>query len=255
MPTYIGLNNNGLKYYKNALSPREIKEAENFRIELENSISILENELKLKYKENSLEYKHSIGVFLMKKIVEKNIPDFEVEYLIEMIKDWVQSNIKTGKDNRGKKRLYYNYCLQLSKFDVDTVLAFTWRHWSELLDRTIIIKDLRVIKWLKDEIKNISNAKFRMFLMALNLYLQNHDTTILNYDEISFKYKVFLTIVDVWFDQKIVRNNTKVKSIKDTTKHRKKYLSECFKLIKFKEISEIRKIGTDTIYSLFKQDI
>lgn len=254
MPTYIGSNNSGLKYYKNALSPREIREAEDFRVELENSISVLESDLKLKYKENSLEYKHSIGVFLMEKIIEKDIPDFEVEYLIEMIKDWVHSDIKTGKDKRGKKRLYYNYCLQLSKFDINTVLAFTWRHWSELLDRTLTMKDPRVVSWLRAEIKYVSNAKFRMFLMALNMYLQNHDTTILNDDEISFKYRVFLTLVDVWFDHQNAKVKTKIRSIKDTTKYRKKYLSECFLLIKFKEISEISKVGRETIYHLFKQE-
>jgi hypothetical protein len=252
MPTYIGINKNGLKYYKNALSPREIKEAEDFRIELESSLSKLESELNQKFKENSLEYKHQIGVFLVKKIKEKGIPDFEVQYLIEMIKSWVPSKINTGKDSRGKTRFYYNYCIQLSKFDIDTVLSFTWRHWSELIDRSITLKDSRFIYWLKKVIHEISNSEFRMFLVGINLYLQNHDTTILNDDEIALKYDVFLKLVKIWSEYHNSKKSKAFKRLKDTTKNRKKFLEISYKNIKFRDISEIDEIGFETINNLSK---
>lgn len=246
MSKIIGKTESGQKAYIGALSPEEIREANEFLDTLKKEISIFEKELEQKYSPSKLEYKYAIGEFLTNKIVSSNIKEYERLYLWQEIKDWVTTTIVTNKD-RGDKRRFYEYCYLLYSFGKDTVFSFTWRQWSELLDRTVTTKDRRLLDWLKNAKSKMTEDQFRMFLLTLNLYLKDHDTSVFTDKELFNKYDQLLEIVFQWNklfkhyfsgDKKEMSKARREK----LTKYKKIYISNVISKAKFKTIEDMLKI-------------
>lgn len=255
MSKIIRETESGSKYYLDAMTPQEIREADEFLEELQKDIHIFEKELASKYETNSLEYKFYIGKFLSEKVVSKGIASFERLYAFEEIKKWVQTDIETNKD-RSNKRQFYDYCYRLYCFGEDIVFSFTWRQWSELLDRSIITKDTRVLQWLKEKVKTIKEEDFRMFLLVLNEYLKTRDTNVFENDELFDKYNLLYEIVVQWnallkkyFNGK-TENFTKARRA-NVTKFKKKYVSQSIADSKFKRVDDMKEICEKNFRNLF----
>lgn len=233
----IGRNERGSKVYLGALSPQEIKEADEFLLCLQKDISTFEIELKNACSPSSLEYKYKIGEFLSNKIMSRGINNCERRYVWQEIGNWVETTIETSKD-RGAKRQFYDYCFRLYSFGETLVFSFTWRQWSEFLDRSITTKDVRLLWWLKEKIGDMKEDDFRMFLFIMNEYLKNRDTTIFEQDELYAKYEYLFKIVKNWnlllkeyFDGKI-QNLSKARK-NNPTKYKKKYVVNVLEKTRF----------------------
>lgn len=255
MSKIIGRSKEGSKIYLDALSPKEIREADEFLTMLQREIAIFEKELCSKYSPSSLEYKFYIGKFLSDKVASQGITSSERLYVFEEIKNWVQTGIETSKD-RGAKRQFYDYCYRLYCFGEEIVFSFTWRQWSEFLDRSVTTKDVRVLNWLKDKKKDIKEDDFRMFLLVLNEYLKNRDTTVFEEEDLYKKYETLFEIVVQWnnllkkyFGGK-TDNFTKARKA-NVTKYKKKYVSQAIAESKFKDSSQMAEICERIFVSLF----
>ncbi len=251
----IGKTKEGSKYYLDAMTPQEIREADEFLEKLQKDVRVFEKELMGKYSPSSLEYKYYIGEYLSNKIVENGITSFERLYVFEEIKNWIETAIETGKD-RGGKRQFYDYCYRLYTFGEELVFSFTWRQWSEFLDRSVTTKDIRLLYWLKDRIKNIREDDFRMFLLVLNEYLKTHDTSVFDDEELNIKYEFLLDVVYNWnnllkeyFGGK-TDNFSKARR-ENVTKYKKKYVSQVIKKARFKRKEELVEICKKIFVELF----
>jgi len=255
MSKIIGKTKEGSKVYLDAMSPQEIREADEFLESLQKDIKAFEVELCEKYSPSSLEYKYYIGEFLANQIKSKGITSFERLYVFEEIKNWVQTDIETNKD-RGNKRLFYDYCYRLYCFGYDIVFSFTWRQWSELLDRSVTTKDARLLTWLKEKIKVMREDDFRKFLLVLNEYLKNRDTSVFEDDELYKKYELLYEIVVQWnallkkYFKGKTENFSKARK-NNVTKYKRKYVSQTISESKFKTIEQMPELCEKIFVSLF----
>ena len=255
MSKIIGKSKEGSKIYLDALSPKEIREADEFLTMLQREIAIFEQELCGKYSPSSLEYKFYIGKFLSDKVISQGITSSERLYVFEEIKNWVQTGIETSKD-RGAKRQFYDYCYRLYCFGEEIVFSFTWRQWSELLDRSVTTKDVRLLDWLKEKNKGMKEDDFRMFLLVLNDYLKNRDTTVFEKDDLYKKYETLFEIVNQWnlllkkyFDGK-TDNFSRARKL-NVTKYKRKYVSRSIAESKFKTAIDMPEICERIFIALF----
>ena len=251
----IGKTKEGSKYYLDAMTPQEIREADEFLDKLQKDIRVFEKELVDKYSPSSLEYKFYIGKFLSDKIAENNITSFERLYVFEEIKNWVETSIETSKD-RGKKRQFYDYCYRLFSFGEELVFSFTWRQWSEFLDRSITTKDIRLLYWLKNRIKTIKEDDFRMFLLVMNEYLKTHDTSVFEDEELFLKYEFLFEVVYCWNDLLKQYFGGKTDNFskarrENVTKYKRKYVCQVIKNSKFRNKNDLQTICRNTFVSLF----
>lgn len=255
MSKIIGKTKEGSKVYLDAMSPQEIREADNFLDSLQKDVKVFETELCEKHSPSSLEYKYYIGEFLANQIKSKGISSFERLYVFEEIKNWVQTDIETNKD-RGNKRLFYDYCHRLYSFNRDIVFSFTWRQWSELLDRSVTTKDIRLLYWLKDRVKTMREDDFRMFLLVLNEYLKSRDTSVFDDEDLYKKYEFLYEIVNQWnvllkkYFQGKTDNFTKARK-NNVTKYKKKYVSQSIIDSRFKTIDQMAELCERIFVSLF----
>lgn len=253
MSKIISKTKDGYNLYLEALTPQEINEAKEFLNILKREIAVFEKELAAKCNANSLEYKYLIGEFLDNKIMSQGITQHERRYVWEEIKNFVDTSIETTKD-RGKKREFYDYCYRLYKFGKDLVFSFTWRQWSEFLDRSVTTKDIRLLYWLREN--KLKEEDFRMFMVVINEYMKNHDTSVFEDDELFHKYKFLLQIViqynlllNDFFDGD-VKNLSKARREK-LTKYKKKYITSVLAASKFKKVEDMPEICKENFISLF----
>lgn len=255
MSKIIGKSKEGSKVYLDALSPQEIREADEFLTMLQREVAIFEKELCGKYSPSSLEYKFYIGKFLSDKVISQGITSSERLYVFEEIKNWVQTGIETSKD-RGAKRQFYDYCYRLYCFGEEIVFSFTWRQWSELLDRSVTTKDVRVLNWLISKKDEMREDDFRMYLLVLNEYLKNRDTTVFEQEDLYKKYDTLYEIVIQWnnllkkYFKGKTDNFTKARKA-NVTKYKRKYVSQCIAESKFKEASQMAEICERIFIPLF----
>lgn len=255
MSKIIGKTKEGSKVYLGAMTPQEIQEADDFLESLQKDVKRFETSLCAKYSPASLEYKYYIGEFLFNQIQLKGISSFERLYVFEEIKHWVQTDIETNKD-RGNKRLFYDYCYRLYCFGFDIVFSFNWRQWSELLDRSVTTKDIRVLDWLKENVREMKEDDFRMFLMVLNEYLKNRDTSVFSDEELFKKYDLLFEVVVQWnillkkYFKGKTDNFSKARK-NNVTKYKKKYVAQSIAESKFKTIHQAPFICESVFKTLF----
>ncbi len=255
MSKIIGKSKDGSKIYLDAMNPQEIREANEFLEFLQRDIKAFEVELCKKYLPSSLEYKYYIGEFLANQIKSKGITSFERLYVFEEIKNWIQTDIETNKD-RGNRRLFYDYCYRLYCFEYDIVFSFTWRQWSEFLDRSVTTKDVRLLYWIKEKIQDMREDDFRMFLLVINEYLKNRDTSVFEDEELFKKYGLLYETVVQWnvllkkYFKGKTENFTKARK-NNVTKYKRKYVSQSISESKFKTTEQMPQLCEKIFVSLF----
>ena len=248
-------NSSGVKEYLDVLTQKEIDEANRFLERLQSDIENFEVILENDFVPNTLQYKYEIGKFLFNKLEEEKISDKERPYVWDEIKNWVSTDIKTTKD-RSSQRQFYEYCYRLYEYEKDIVFSFNWRQWSEFLDRSVTLKDKRILYWLKDKINELNGDEFRLYLQILTEYTKKYDTTIFTQDELHQKYDLLLSIVHEWTRlMRMYFNNSKTQLTKARRekfgKYKKKYVENVIKQLKFKNKEDVVNLCTNEFTKLF----
>lgn len=229
--------------YKDALSTKEIEEADAFLKHLKKVMFDFEATLSLSLKPSSIEYRYKIGEFLNAQLSENNISPKERQYVWQEIKTLVNSNVVTSED-RGKNREFYEYCYLIYNFGYETAKCFTWSQWVDILDRSAATKDCRFIYWLKIKSQSISTNNLRMILLILNSYLEYYDTSVFNDDEVQKKYDFLYKIVEEWnrllhiYFDKNDKRLSRARS-RNLTKYKRKYVNDVLMDSKFAKIDDL----------------
>ncbi len=230
MSHIIRKSSTGSKQYE-GLSEDSKKKSEELLAYIIKVIDEYQTQLEEEETQSSIVYRYKIGKMLRKLVDDSNTNPYERLFLWDEIRHFTNSNLQSTKD-RSAKRGFYEYCYRLSSFSEEIAFKFSWRQWCEILDRSLIAKDSRLIDWLAINIDALREEDFRIFLLIINDYLKKTDTTIFSNEELHERYDSIFKIAESWrvfykkyFDCR--RYNLTRARKKSFSKYRKKYCQEC----------------------------
>jgi hypothetical protein len=228
MSYIIRKNTSGNKLYE-GFSQENIQKAEELLNQLITELNSFQTKLENSENLSSIDRRYRIGRFLDSFLNRKKINQFERLFLWDEIKNFTNSELQQTKD-RSDKQGFYEYCYRLAQYNEIIVFKFTWRQWSELLDRSVILKDDRLLLWLSNNITD--DDDFRLFLLIINHYLKKFDTTVFRTNELFYKYDQIFEIVKSWnyllnkyFDYKEKKNLRKKLNL--FNKNKKQFCIDC----------------------------
>ena len=245
-------------HYYNSQTAEDIQAAKELLERVRKAVKKLSNQCK---DTKSLRFRYELGLFLNDLLKEESISSNLRKKFWEEVRVFADAESLLGlpgsKSSADGRHPFLEYCYLLAtKFDEETVFAFSWHQWNDIFDRPTVLNEPRIICWSAKEIRTMTQTQFRFFLGIVTSFMKDNDPTFFDQEELDEKCILFREIALSWDEGIKLYFKGSFDNVSDARKNNKakyknKYVDLCFKNTLFETANNFREICLNAFIEIY----